>query len=119
MKLADRDIRIISAPYFVATKIEAFNGRGNNDFLSSPDLEDIITILDGRKEIVSEIQGANKELQAYIAKSFNCWLNNKHFINAIPGLIAPDNASQNRLKLVLARFTEISGILKLKKFSVS
>lgn len=35
-------IRLITAPLFVATKLEAFKGRGNGDFLLSHDLEDII-----------------------------------------------------------------------------
>ena len=48
VNLAGTDIRVVSAPYFIATKIEAFLGRGNNDFFSSSDLEEIITILDGR-----------------------------------------------------------------------
>jgi len=48
-------IRIVTAPYFLATKIEAFYSRGKNDFLSSHDMEDIITVIDGRKEIVEEI----------------------------------------------------------------
>lgn len=33
------NIRIISAPYFLATKLEAFKDRGNKDFLLSHDLE--------------------------------------------------------------------------------
>ena len=48
VNLAGTDIRVVSAPYFIATKIESFLGRGNNDFFSSSDLEEIITILDGR-----------------------------------------------------------------------
>jgi hypothetical protein len=33
-------IRSINAPYFLGTKLEAFNGRGKRDFLASHDLED-------------------------------------------------------------------------------
>ena len=36
-----RPIRLIAAPVFLATKLEAFDGRGNSDFLFSHDLEDI------------------------------------------------------------------------------
>jgi len=39
-------IRVIAAPLFLATKFEAFLGRGRNDFLASHDLEDLITVLD-------------------------------------------------------------------------
>lgn len=108
VNLAGTAIRIVSVPYFIATKIEAFLGRGNNDFLGSADLEDIITILDGRPEIVSEIKAADKKLQTYIAKNFSDWLQNKVFINALPGLIAPDPTSQDRFSLIVDKIKIIS-----------
>jgi len=33
-------IRVLSAPYFVVSKLEAFKGRGGNDYLASADIED-------------------------------------------------------------------------------
>ncbi|GAB4284280.1 MAG: hypothetical protein Kow0029_30820 [Candidatus Rifleibacteriota bacterium] len=107
VNIAGTAIRIVSAPYFIATKIEAFLGRGNNDFLGSADLEDIITILDGRSEVVSEIKAADKKLQTYIAKNFSDWLQNKDFINILPGLIAPDSTSQDRFDFIVSRIKEI------------
>lgn len=47
---ADLQIRVVTAPYFCATKIEAFRGRGKGDYLASHDLEDLITVVDGRAE---------------------------------------------------------------------
>ena len=41
-------VKIISAPYFIATKLEAFKDRGKQDFLLSHDLEDIVSLIDGR-----------------------------------------------------------------------
>lgn len=41
-------IKLITAPVFVATKLEAFKGRGNRDFLASHDLEDVVTVVGGR-----------------------------------------------------------------------
>lgn len=49
VKIGGRQIRLISAPYFVATKLEAFHGRGQFDYRLSRDVEDIVTVLDGRK----------------------------------------------------------------------
>jgi hypothetical protein len=43
-------VRILSAPYFLATKIEAFKGRGCGDYLGSHDMEDIIAIFDVASE---------------------------------------------------------------------
>src|SRR5450830_6653 len=41
-------IRLIQAPVFIATKLEAFANRGNGDFLFSHDLGDLIAVIDGR-----------------------------------------------------------------------
>ena len=46
---------MITAPYFLATKIEAFESRGEGDFYGSHDLEEIITLLDGREFLFDEI----------------------------------------------------------------
>ncbi|MFO7971861.1 MAG: hypothetical protein R6U40_08940 [Desulfobacterales bacterium] len=58
-------IRLLPAPYFFATKLEAFESRGESDYLMSRDMEDIITVLDGRSEIVSEVHQADEELKNY------------------------------------------------------
>ncbi|MGH8371985.1 MAG: hypothetical protein ACRETO_04550, partial [Gammaproteobacteria bacterium] len=42
------NLNLIAAPVFVATKLEAFHGRGNRDYLASHDLEDILTVVDSR-----------------------------------------------------------------------
>lgn len=47
-----RRIRAISPPYLLATKLEAWSGRGAGDHLRSHDLEDVIRLVDGRAEIV-------------------------------------------------------------------
>jgi len=53
-KAKDQEIKILSAPCYLATKFEAFNNRGS-DYRTSHDVEDIIYILDNRIEIVEEI----------------------------------------------------------------
>ncbi len=42
-------IRVVSPTYFLATKIEAFRDRGNQDFLGSRDMEDILSLSMGAK----------------------------------------------------------------------
>jgi hypothetical protein len=48
-------IRVVTAPYFVATKLEACSGRGSGDYAGSHDLEELLTVIDGRAAIVQEI----------------------------------------------------------------
>ena len=59
-------INILASPYFLATKLEAFNDRGNNDFYGSHDYEDIIYLLDNRTTIVEEILLADELVKKFI-----------------------------------------------------
>jgi hypothetical protein len=61
------EIRVLPSPYFLATKIEAFHHRGGGDFLLSRDVEDIVAVLDGRLEMVKEIQASEQELVSYLS----------------------------------------------------
>jgi hypothetical protein len=47
-----RSINLIAGPVFVATKLEAFKGRGKGDFLASHDIEDIVTVV-GRSRLAA------------------------------------------------------------------
>lgn len=85
---ADLTIRLVSAVAFVATKLEAFAGRGNGDFMSSHDLEDVLNIVDGREELADEMAAAPAELRQAVAAAFAPLLKNPDFVNVLPGLIA-------------------------------
>jgi predicted nucleotidyltransferase len=101
------EIRVITAPYFLATKLEAFHGRGKNDFRMSHDLEDIVTVLDGRPELVDEVRLAPADLQKYLSDQFGDLLSNRDSLEALPGHLLPDAASQQRLGLVLKRMKQL------------
>lgn len=64
------NIRLVTPPYFLATKLEAFKGRGNNDLLSSHDAEDLLNLIDGRAELATELLQIPAELRAYLAHEF-------------------------------------------------
>jgi len=64
-------IKVVPSILFVATKLEAYNGRGNNDPLHSRDVEDILSVIDGRAELVSEFHLVNTELKKYIKYELN------------------------------------------------
>ena len=72
-------IRILSAPYFIATKLEAFKGRGGNDGRWSHDFEDIVFILENRSVIWEEIESSDDEVKAYLKNEFSSLLENPYF----------------------------------------
>jgi predicted nucleotidyltransferase len=107
VRIGKHDIRIVTAPYFLATKLEAFHGRGKNDFRMSPDLEDIVTVIDGRPELVEEVHRAPADLQKYLSDEFEALLSNRNFLEALPGHLLPDAASQQRGGLILERMKRL------------
>ena len=104
----DLIIQLVSPPYFLATKFEAFNGRGGGDYMASHDMEDIITVLDGRPGIVAEIRASSDDLKVFLSATFRMLLANKKFLSAIPGHLLPDRSSQARLPLLIKRLGEIA-----------
>ncbi len=100
-------IRVVTAPYFCATKLEAFKGRGKGDYLASHDLEDLVTVVDGRPELLGELRAAPEDLQSYIAREIRNLLETTTFIDALPGYVPHD---QGRAGILLTRLEEISGL---------
>jgi len=101
-------IRMVPAPYFLATKLAAFDDKGNEDILLSRDMEDIITVLDGRPEIVEEVQKSEKRLRIHLTQRFATLLQDQRFTDALPGYLPSDAASQKRLPALLERIRAIS-----------
>lgn len=79
----DLNIRVVTPPLFVATKLEAYKGRGNGDPLSSHDIEDILNLVDGRPELHDEVRRADSALQTYIANELAHFLDNDLFGYAV------------------------------------
>ena len=103
-----RQIRMISAPYFLITKLEAFDGRGNGDYLMSHDIEDIIAVLDGRHEILGEVNQAIPELAEALSKRFRELVQDTRFIDAVSGHMPTDVTSQVRVAMIITTINEIA-----------
>lgn len=101
-------IKTVTAPYFIATKLEAFKTRGKMDYFASHDFEDVITLLDGRKEIIGEIKNTEDQLKNYLKNSFSDMQKKKQFHDALPGhFIHYGDLADDRIKLLLNRMREI------------
>jgi hypothetical protein len=93
----DLEIRIVTSPFFIATKLEAFKGRGKGDFFGSHDLEDLISVVDGRPALVTEVQAGAVDLRAYVRAEIHGLLSTPGFLDALPGYLLPDAISQSRI----------------------
>jgi len=103
-----RSIRLITAPAFLATKLEAFATRGQANLMASHDFEDIIYVLDGRAEIVAEVTETNTELKSYLAASFANIVQHADFENTLPGLVEFDELYEERVRRVRERMMAIT-----------
>jgi hypothetical protein len=101
-------IRAITAPYFLATKLEAFHGRGRGDVFASHDLEDVIAVIDGRPTITEEIQAADASIHTFISRTIASLLADRRFLDALPGYLLPDTANQRRLGQLKSTLETIS-----------
>jgi hypothetical protein len=104
----DLKVRVVTSPYFVATKIEAFKGRGNGNFHGSHDLEDLVSVVDGRAELLTEVMAQPYDLRRYIQEEIGPLLASRGFLDALPGYLFPDAASQSRIGIVLQRLKALA-----------
>lgn len=95
------EIRVVSPEYFIATKFEAFTGRGNGDFFSH-DLEDIVFVMENRNRLIIELMDSPDKLKHYFAEQAGMLLSDD-FLNVLPGLLNnPDSAKsiENNLNIM-------------------
>lgn len=97
-------LRHLSVPYFLATKFEAFKDRGQNDVYQSHDLEDIMTVMEGRTSAVREVAAAHEAVRQHVGQSVAALLNMSTFHNALPGLLSDPEREQ----AVKARLTQVA-----------
>ena len=98
-------IRLLTPALFVATKLEAYLGRGANDLLSSRDAEDKLLIVDGREELVAELGAADDDVRSYIGDQVKALLEAPDFDDFLEGNI---RGPQGRVEIVRERFIAIS-----------
>jgi len=103
-----RLLRVIAAPLFLATKIEAFKSRGNEDYFAIRDLEDVVTIIDGRASLAGEVRGSSGDVRTYLAQAINKLLSEPRFLDALPGYLLPDPANQARFYQLIATLKELA-----------
>lgn len=96
-----------SAPCFIASKLEAFFNRGKANFLTDKDIEDILAVVDGREELLSEMRFASSDVRGFLKTTFSDLLKDRHFMECLPQIV-PDDA---REMILTNRLREIAGLV--------
>lgn len=98
-------IRVLLPVLFLATKLEAFKNRGNNDVLASHDIEDLLNVFDGRAKIVDEIlQFQQPELTNYLRTEISALMKDRNFEYAVQ---ATAGNNRQREKMIFSRLDSI------------
>jgi hypothetical protein len=105
INLGETKIRILSAPFFLATKFEAFNGRGK-DYRTSHDFEDILYVIDNRKNIVKEILESETSVKNYLMKEFGNFAKRYDYDETLSAHIHPFVAEE-RIPMVKEKIGKI------------
>jgi hypothetical protein len=100
-------LRAITAPLFLATKFEAFQSRGKEDYLARSDLEDVVAVVDGRPSLADEVKGSSGAVRTYIAQAVKRLLREHRFLDALPGYLLPDPANQARFGQLMATLDKL------------
>ena len=78
--------------------------------MASHDLEDIITIIDGRVPLLDEARATPPELREYLAKEMRALIEAPDFMDALPGHLPGDAASQAKLPRLIEKLHLLAGI---------
>ncbi|MGA2446251.1 MAG: hypothetical protein ABSG50_12570 [Opitutaceae bacterium] len=108
--VAHTKLKLVSPVGFLATKYVAFLDRGEGDYYGSPDIEDFITVIDGRERIVGDVDQAPSDLRRYVIGAVNSLTATDAFNEALSGHLPADAASQGRLPSLRQKLAEIAAL---------
>ncbi len=100
-----QSILIFPVAYLLASKIEAFQGRGNRDFYGSADFEDIVMLLDGCPGLEEQVQQADLPVQNFIRGWFRQEYHNLSIY--APAHLAPLAKQSGREQILLNRIERL------------
>lgn len=99
-KLSENEsIRIFNAIYFLASKLDAFNDRGNGDGRTSSDFEDIVYVLNNRNAIWNEMETASEPVRSFLVTEFKRLLTHDYLYEWIS--VHLDHNEQRRVNHIL------------------
>lgn len=104
-----QQIRIFTAPYFIATKFEAFNSfRHGHDPRGNSDFEDIIYLFDNRAELPQEISQSQESVRTYLQNQLSNLLTKQNVYENIDAHLERSTAHQ-RTQRILNIWQNITG----------
>ncbi len=105
---ANLTIRVATAPVFLATKWDAFHERGAGDWRGSHDIEDIVTIVAGRPELLEEVRSAEEDVRDYVASQARVLLETGIALDVVAGALPDARLIPDLVTRLIGRLEAIS-----------
>jgi hypothetical protein len=96
---------------FAAPKLEVFRSPTRQyagDYPVSQDMEDLVTMLDGRPEIDEEISRARADVRTYLTAAFADFLSAPAFLEALEGHLEPGPTRVVRARMLIERLRRLA-----------
>jgi hypothetical protein len=103
LNLGKTKIKVFSPAFLLASKIEAFKGRGKGSFWTSSDIEDIVTVFDGRSNIAKDLMASPSEVRNELNIELDLLIKNADFLDALEAHISDRQSTMGRKKIILNR----------------
>jgi hypothetical protein len=101
-------IRVVTPVYLLATKLEAFGDRGNDDCLASRDFEDVVLLADSRSELIDETSAAQEDLRLYVKAGLTHIMELRTFEYGVDGALAVPNARDRARAVTVPRLRQLA-----------
>ena len=106
MEVEGQAIRILSLPYFLATKYTAFKDRADKNPRTSHDLEDITYVLDNRTDLVEVVLNSTPDIRSFLKVAFEEVIENDLLQEAIIGNLYYETQSE-RFEMIMDKLQTI------------
>jgi predicted nucleotidyltransferase len=98
-------LRVLSLPYFLASKLTAFRSRAK-DPRTSHDLEDVIYLLDNRDDLTEEIRSAPDDVKKFLKEEFGNMLGDELIREAMVANLEYEIQTE-RFAMIEEKLTEV------------
>lgn len=106
IQINNTPIQVLSAPCYLATKFEAYNSRGQDDYRTSHDFEDIVYVIDNRTTIVEEVENSNELIRGFLKAEIQKILSNRYVDEILSAHLHP-LIQEQRYPLLLEKLKQI------------
>lgn len=107
----DLSIRLVTPPVFLATKLAAYAGRGGGDLLGSHDIEDIVSVVAFRSEIVAETAAEAEGLRRWVAERIREYMiDDPDAEDAVVGNLPDARLAADLIPQTQARFAALAAL---------